>query len=267
VDVTSGFDLAPYVALLEQQGYAVVPDVVPLDLVRRLRARILVLGEEDRAAGLRTMSFGEQTQLVWRVVCRGPEFETALQLAELHRLMGYLLGSGFRLSVANASILWPGAEPQLLHSDNVLVPEPFPVWPLTATAVIPCDDYTGENGATLVVPGSHRLHRHPLRGEGVDRVVPIEAAPGSLVVWNGNLWHQSGRRTAPGERVVFHANFCCLHMATYESYDDVPDDLVERNGPEFAELLGRHLPWGFDTVAGPDRARVFSAASAARTRA
>ena len=247
---------------LEMQGYTVVPNAVPLDLVDRLRDRILAVAEEDRDAGVTTMNFGERTQLVWRVLLRGVEFEQAITVPAIHALMWHLLGGGYRLNVVNSSVLWEGAKPQTLHSDNVLIPDPFPAWALTATAVIPCDDFTDELGATQVVPASHKLLRHPRKGEGEGQFVAIEAPKGSVVVWNGSLWHRSGRRSAPGERVVFHANFARLHIATYESYlDDLDGAAFERNPPHFRQMMGGHAPWNLVTRWGPDQSRLAESAA------
>jgi ectoine hydroxylase-related dioxygenase (phytanoyl-CoA dioxygenase family) len=50
-----------------------------------------------------------------------------------------------------------------------------------------------------IAPSSHRYARRPRSGEGADAAFPIEAPMGSLVVWNGNLWHGAFPRTEPGE--------------------------------------------------------------------
>jgi hypothetical protein len=260
-------DLAAAVGELDMQGYTVVPNAVPLDLVDRMRANILDIAAEDEAAGLTTMDFGANTRLVWRVLLRGRAFEEAICTPAINALMLHLLGGGYRINVVNSSVLWPGAKSGMLHSDNTLIPDPFPAWSLTATAVIPCDDFTDENGSTLVVPGSHKLLRHPRASEGEGRVVAIEAPKGSLVVWNGSLWHQSGRRNAPGERVVFHANFCRLHVAAYETYlGHIDDEVLDRNPPQLRQMIGADLPWGFETRSGPDARRVTAAAQQFRQR-
>ena len=57
----------------------------------------------------------------------------------------------------------------------------------------PC---TKDNGALAVVPGSHRLARQPMPGEGIDQAVPVEAEVGSLILWHGGTWHGAFRRAA-----------------------------------------------------------------------
>jgi ectoine hydroxylase-related dioxygenase (phytanoyl-CoA dioxygenase family) len=72
-----------------------------------------------------------------------------------------------------------------------------------ATAIAAIDDFTRENGATRVVPGTHRILRldapkdhdspHPLQ-----RVVEMRA--GSVLVFSGHLWHSGTRNRSNSRR-------------------------------------------------------------------
>ena len=52
--------------------------------------------------------------------------------------------------------------------------------------------------STAYVPGSHRLERLPELGEALPLAIPVDAPKGSLVIFNGALWHGSYRKTTPG---------------------------------------------------------------------
>jgi ectoine hydroxylase-related dioxygenase (phytanoyl-CoA dioxygenase family) len=94
------------------------------------------------------------------------------------------------------------------------------------------------------------MRRHPRAGEGESDAIAIEAPKGSLLMWVGNTWHGNCARTLPGERVTLHTAFCRLHMRPLESYDSLPQEVIDRNPPIFAQILGRGLPFGYDE-AGP----------------
>jgi ectoine hydroxylase-related dioxygenase (phytanoyl-CoA dioxygenase family) len=67
------------------------------------------------------------------------------------------------------------------------------------TAIWALDDFTAENGATLVVPGSHRnRHGKPARGEAV----PMEMLAGSVMLFSGRLWHGAGANTSTRPRLI-----------------------------------------------------------------
>ncbi|EUA33797.1 phytanoyl-CoA dioxygenase family protein [Mycobacterium xenopi 3993] len=76
-------------------------------------------------------------------------------LAVLDRLLmpNYLLSA---LQVIN---IQPGESAQLLHHDDGFYPIPRPRAPLAAATIWAIDDFTADNGATVVVPGSHRWGR------------------------------------------------------------------------------------------------------------
>ncbi len=64
------------------------------------------------------------------------------------------------LSSFHANILGPGCPKQKLHIDTP-VPEPLPDWPIKANSIWMLDDFTILNGATEVVPKSHKLKFKP----------------------------------------------------------------------------------------------------------
>ena len=117
------------------------------------------------------------------------------------------------------------------------------------------DEFSRESGGTLVVPGSHKRGTHPLPGNSSrNMAVPIEAPKGSVIVFSGNLWHCAGARTIPGVRIGMTVYFSRMYARTQEPLNDlISDEIVARNPPRFAELIGRYNPYpsdryGFDAA-------------------
>ena len=133
-----------------------------------------------------------------------------------------------------------------LHSDNVTIPEPFPSTAHACNVTWLLSDYTRDGGALAFVPGSHRMCRQPMPGEGVKAAVPIEAPTGSLVVWHGNTWHGSFARQQPGLRTGMALAFMREYMHPHEPVrQDASDDVVAQRPPRFATLMGRDIvDWG-----------------------
>lgn len=236
---------------LNVQGYTTLPAVAPPEFFAELRAEILELAAREERRGERTFGFGPHTRVLYGALGEIPLVEQALLNPLLVTLMTYLLGDGYGANIITASVFRQGSLAGPVHSDNEFQPEPFPSWATTATAVWCCDEFTEENGSTHIVPGSHRLHRHPRSGEAEEKALPIQLEAGSLVLWNGNTWHSSGARSAPGERVALHTSFCRLHVRSLQSFHAVPQEVLDRNPPELALLLGLDSPFGFSTD-GPD---------------
>ena len=87
------------------------------------------------------------------------------------------------------------------HIDSV-VPEPIPDWMIRFIAVINLSEFTAENGSTNRVPKSHKLRRRPTANDGaVCREEKILTAPkGSLIMWDGLLWHRTSENQTKNYR-------------------------------------------------------------------
>ena len=100
--------------------------------------------------------------------------------------------------VNNVCMKWcqPDTAMGTWHADWPLgdVAQPYPAWPMLLQTMWMLTDFTEANGATWVVPGSHR-NGCPPTGENMVGAVPVEGKAGALLVWLGALWHRSGANT------------------------------------------------------------------------
>jgi ectoine hydroxylase-related dioxygenase (phytanoyl-CoA dioxygenase family) len=61
-------------------------------------------------------------------------------------------------------------------------------------------DFTVENGATLVVPFSHRARRRPSASDIAEsHPVPVCGRRGSVLLWHGGTWHGQGANTTDNQ--------------------------------------------------------------------
>lgn len=243
---------------LELKGYTVVEPgrVAPAEFCDRLRRTILAIDRTDQPEAQ-----GEgnpRGRLLWHLLARDPVFEQALMQPVPLALVAYLLGYRAKLSQCTASIKdATSTMPFDFHADQSRkVPAPWGSDAQYCTVTWALTDYTRENGAVAVFPGSHRTctdvpdeylraHEHP------DLEV-IEAPAGSLIVWHGGLWHGAVPRTASGERVTLMLPMVRFHLLQQELFwASVTPEMVERNSSRFAALMGLagSWPWGVD---GPD---------------
>jgi hypothetical protein len=238
---------------LVEKGYTVLEDAAPLEFFERLRARIVECVAE--------VGWVVQTGML---LSRGRIFEEAVCNPYVLAVAELLCGKGFILNQMVGTVRPQGNRGMPLHTDNDLIRDPFPPYPQVTTAVWACDDFTRDAGCTWVVPGSHRRRRHPEDGELEDEAVAIECPRGSILVWDGAIWHGSYARSAPGERVALHVMFNRMALRPFETYD-LPREVLARNRPEFASLLGLNDPFGKSTVLGVDLERLNWAARVFRS--
>jgi len=129
----------------------------------------------------------------------------------------HILGSTFEVGNVDLRDPNPGVGEQRLHPDHGATPVPG----VTATWFI--DAFAANNGATRVLPGSHRSgapsgSEVPIPGTEVPtpgEVVAVGAA-GSLLLRDARLFHAAGRNSTTGHRrsaFVFYQH-------------DIPDGVV-----------------------------------------
>ena len=166
-------------------------------------------------------------------------------------LVTKLLGWSCVLSTSTALIKGPTSKPAdrldiALHCDTEMHPPPFPLYAQYANATWLLSDYSEEGGSLCFVPGSHLLCRQPGPGEGLDRIVPVEAPMGSLVLWHGNTWHGAYRRQTKGLRMAIAFLYARRFLLTREPYrEDVTKEQLDRNPPRFATLMGQQILAGW----------------------
>lgn len=242
--------LYQHAAELEIRGYTVVPPSVT-----RMRAgwveeaREAIFDVAERRYGSRPTQDMDTSNMLGggmslsHILIEDPVFDEALLNPVALALSEVLVGRKAVMSSSVGGLKGRGDTDLALHTDALAVPSPFPstcpginmTWALTP--------YTRADGCLCVVPGSHRLFRHPLAGEALGQRVAVEAEEGSLILWGEYLWHGAFARTNPGLRVNLITSLQRPHMRSKERWDDVPPARIAANGPRYAELVD--APWGW----------------------
>lgn len=145
----------------------------------------------------------------------------------------------YQLNVAHVLERGPGSEDQLLHRDQLVwndLPKPHPE--LQVASVIALVDFTEDNGATRVIPGSHEwpLDRVPKAEETIAAV--MEA--GDAVVYLGSTIHGGGPNTTADQfRRGMHLSYVLGWLRTEENnYISTPLEVVRDLPRQSQELLG-----------------------------
>ena len=238
-------DLARNILELDLYGYTVLENAQPPEFFRALRKTILKLGQEDLQDNRRIPLAGKDgaSYLVPWLLARGRIFEEALMTEKPLALITYLMGESCQISSVHGHIRVQGDPPQGMHTDSPLMPDPLPDAPVASNMMWVVDEFNLESGGTPVVPGSHKKRTNP-PANAMDMAVPIEAPVGSVIVFNGNLWHSAGARTLPGERVGMTCYFRRMYAIPQEDLNGViSDEVIARNPPRFAHLVGRDSPY------------------------
>lgn len=285
--------LESHLAELEAYGFTIVePDLVaPLEQTERIRDAMLSVAEErtgvkheldkpgDRGTYAAEPLHGEQF-ILYYLGLKDPAFTETLRNPASEALTSYLLSGDYRLSVMTGFVKWGDSYGKELgiHADSPagIRGELPPVHPLVVNVTWTLTDYSKENGALAIVPGSHRLAHRPARGgpiavghhlmEAPDAAIPVEAPAGSLIIWNGNTWHGAYPKTTTGLRLTLVSVFCRPHMLPQEDYrprltPEVTADLDYRT----IEMLGGFEDNNWSDERGPRYSEISELRAAAKT--
>ena len=235
---------------LESDGAVIVEDLLDADVLARFNAEIDPFLESAVPAKDRPFLndairwfFGAQTRDVTGVAGRSRVFATEILTHPLYRAVcdSVLLPScaSYQLNIAHVLDRGPGSEQQLIHRDEVVwIHLPRPHAEIQVASVIALVDFTAENGATRVAPGSHRWDDD--RVASPDDLVAAEMAAGSAVIYLGSTLHGGGpNTTADVRRRGMHVSYCVGWLRTEENqYLATPLDVVRTLPPDAQALLG-----------------------------
>jgi hypothetical protein len=241
--------LERHIAELDILGYTVVgPELLGMtDRVEETRDLLIELATREGAADNEYDSYlaGLSYEL-YALFRQGRVFEEWMINPTILELGKYLLGDNMIVNNSLAYVKGKTDKHLRLHSDTLMVPEPLPEYRHLINMTIALTDYTLDGGCVGIVPGSHKLRRHPTADEAhlYELMVPVECPAGSLIVMPGNTWHGAYPKKTEGLRVTLVQGYSRRYLAPYVSLEMDPA-IIARNPPEFARLFGSDVWMGF----------------------
>lgn len=227
---------------LEKNGYLALGQLLSADEVEAVNGRIAELMQtEGERAGAELMESKyirhpreEGADRLADLVNKGAIFDIFYTHPRVLAAVNAVLGAQFKLSSLNYRAAKPGKGLQKLHVDwkNTVVDGQYKV----CNTIWLLDDFVENNGATRLVPGTHRgsllpdeamddpFEKHP------DEIL-IQAPAGSVFVFNSHVWHGGTSNHTPKDRRSIHSYFCT---------SDQPQQIDQRRyiTPETRQRIG-----------------------------
>jgi ectoine hydroxylase-related dioxygenase (phytanoyl-CoA dioxygenase family) len=223
---------------LHGDGYVIVDGLLgPSEVVSARKDLVRVLAETPTG---RNDFEGFSTQRVYALFAKTRTFDDAavhpLVLGVLDRILGH-----YQLSAPVGIQIGPGEKAQVLHRDENVYPLPEPHPSVVVNTMWALDDFTPTNGATRLVPGSHRweVGRRPDAGA---EITLAEMPAGSTMFYVGNLWHGGGANQTERPRLGVILEYVVGWLRPQENHCLAVPRAVVRELPErLQELLGYNI--------------------------
>jgi ectoine hydroxylase-related dioxygenase (phytanoyl-CoA dioxygenase family) len=230
---------------VRRDGFAIVEDVLSRDVLERTRNAMYRVHERILAeiGPQRLARAGELGAL--RLMLRyDAHFYSLLELDDVLAIVDASLSSAAVLHVQNGLIAPPAGGPFGSPSRAMLrrdFPHHLDGYVASLTTVLAIGDFTADNGAPLLVPGSHREEHAPSPERMLDAALPAVAPAGSMVVLDGGLWHAPGTNRSGHDRLAITQQFTRSFIRPQVDYmRALGDEMVRRRDQRTQQLLGRY---------------------------
>ena len=144
----------------------------------------------------------------------------------------------YRIGSCTGIEIWPGESVQHLHRDDAIYPMTFPGIEWQVSALWALSDFTEENGATRVLPGSHNGMAR-LRDVQQRDTVPAEMSKGSLLLYMGSTYHGGGANLSNAPRMALINTYALGWLRQEENmYLSIPREVAESYPKKIRDLMG-----------------------------
>ncbi|MGB5957581.1 phytanoyl-CoA dioxygenase family protein [Pseudomonas sp.] len=251
--VSSDASLEQVVEIIRRDGGVIISDFVSPTTLKSLTEELDAYLNAT-PCGVDPYFAGTQTRRVARIIGRS---DTAVEVALNPLFIGAArqllqtpthvwvgsdrieMAPDIQLSITQAIQIGPGQGLQPLHRDDATSLWRHPQYGREARLqmMLAISDFTDENGATRVIPGSHLWddERMPTQEE----TVAAQMKAGSALLWMGSVYHGGGANTSDVPRTGLTMAYDLAFLRLKENHFlSIPIERVRQLPAEMQRLLG-----------------------------
>jgi ectoine hydroxylase-related dioxygenase (phytanoyl-CoA dioxygenase family) len=229
---------------LRYAGYAVVEDVLEASFVDETREAMYEVRDAIVAdVGSDRLERAGELGVLRLMLAYEEHFFRFLELPQLLAVVDATLSETAILHLQNGFVLPsfpPGERPEVFqgrfHRD---FPRYLNGYVASLNALFAIDEFTAENGGTVVVPGTHQRPEEPAQAYLDANAVPVECPSGAMVVFDSTLWHAAGANVSGKDRLAINHQFTRSFLKQQIDYvRALGDEAILRQQPRTQQLLG-----------------------------
>jgi len=180
---------------------------------------------------------GCRTVRIYNLLARDHVFERVPAHPSVLPIIEGVLDPGCLISSLSSIAIDPGEIAQPIHADDMVIPLEKPHASIVCNSMWALSDFTAANGATRLVPGSHK-RGNPEYGGAYDSIA-AEMPRGAVLIWDGSLWHGGGANTTSKRRTGIAMNYCAGFIRQQENQQlGISPEAVRGFAPRLRELVG-----------------------------
>jgi len=219
------------IGAIDESGYLIIKNALSKKQLRQLHAELEP--HFEKRAESQAIFFGYKTK---RIEAMFSKSRIVQQLA-VHPLvlgiMDHVLGpncDGYQINLTQGIRINPGEKAQILHPDSALFPISNKPFEFVVNALWAYSDFTKENGATQIVPGSHKWPEG--REPKPEEIAYAEMPAGSVLIYAASLLHGGGANQTQVSRTGLAIGYCLGWLRQSENqYLSYPPDTAQHFKP------------------------------------
>lgn len=245
VDCRSDPDWLPrtleFVRLL---GYSAVSSVLDDALLSRVREAMYRVQKEISAeVGRERLQRAGEVGVLRLVAKYDQVFLDLLAVPEILAVIDATVGETAILHLQNGFILpsfQPGEAPSLFQNRyHMDFPRVLNGYLMSINVMLAIDEFRADNGATLVIPGSHQKTQAPDFSKAEQLMVPARCPQGSMLIFDSTVYHAAGPNTSGADRLAINHQFTRSYVKQQIDYvRALGADVVLAQPPRTQQLLG-----------------------------
>lgn len=232
-------------AVIREHGHVIIDELVPGSVIDQVLADMQPYMESTPYS--ENEWFGNGSQRIGNLIARS---ETGRDLVMNPLVVGAVKevlshAPLIQLGATEMISLKPGCPAQYIHQDELT----FDSFPFPDDYVVSCNtlwaltEFTEENGATRVVPGSHA---RPRAEYTMEDTLPAEMARGSVMIFTSKLFHAGGSNQSDKVRRAQAINYCVGWVRQEENqFLACPQDIARTLPDDLLKLMGYQIGFGY----------------------
>ncbi len=224
--------------IIQRDGAVVISGLLGDQECRNLRSE---LDPDFSQAGFcKGLFYGEHTKRTHSLARKSQTIRDMIMAPVIIEIMNSILGphcDKVQLNLTQGIQIWPGEKAQVVHRDDSMFPIRHKPFEFMVNAMWACSRFTRENGATIVVPGSHQWEENRLPAE--HEITQVEMEPGEVLIYLGSLIHAGGQNRSHSPRTGIAISYCLGWLRQSENqYFAAPPAIAKHFPKALQDMLG-----------------------------
>lgn len=229
------------ISTIDELGYVILENAINKNSIKQLHKELEP--HFTKRAVSNAHFFGFNTKRIEALFSKSKAVQNMATNSHVLDIVDHILGGhcdSFQINLTQGIRINPNEKAQILHPDSAMFPIPNKPFEFMVNALWAYSDFIKDNGATIIVPGSHKWveGREPQPHE----ITYAEMKQGSVLIYAASLLHAGGANVTNEARTGIALSYCLGWLRQSENqYLSYSIEEARQFSPALQELIGYNV--------------------------